>query len=1120
MDYRLGLDVGTNSVGWSVLELDGSNNPCRVEGAGVRIFSEGRNPKDKATLKAERRVARSARRRRDRFKQRQKYLLSELTKHGLFPSNEEERKALQLFNPLELRAKALTEKLPLHHIGRALFHLNQRRGFKSNRKDRSEETTGGKVSGSVRALLEQMGLIGAPLSKEEYKELPSREEKRKAREKEAADRREAYSKLAENNQATFGLFLWNRQQKGLPIRARPAGDSKLYDVYPDRQLLEDEFNKIWASQSKHHSEVLTKIAREKIREVIFYQRPLKIPERGRCAYLTEETRTFRAMPTFQRYRIYQEVNNLEWATSEGKSFLNEHREARDQIVGLLETPKTDKGNVSFQDMKKCLKKLELAEGNFQLNYETPKRRGFDGNLTSHALSHEDCVGQVWHEWSLEKQDEFVAVILDDSLEDEQVYVRLVDEYGLTQTAAENCVNAQLVEGTASLSLQAARLLLEKMRDELMIQSDAVEALAEEKEEFVNPFTRSSKRKLLEQLPYYGEAFQDGRHIIPGSRSEKDENDDLKFYGGITNPTVHIALNQIRRVVNELIMRYGHPTSIAVELGRELPAGKERRREIEKRQAKNQADNERIDDILEQQGLAISPDNRLRLKLWEELGEDPNDRRCPYSGDKIEVADLFSERTEIDHIVPFSSSLDDGRVNKVICTRQANRHKGKRTPHQAFSDSPGDYNWHEIFERAKKLNESSTGKLARFSEDAAEKFGDESEDFTERHLNDTRYIGRLVKEYLEYICPYQKIDVCTGRLTYLLRKHWGLNSVLRASSDNEPKKNRDDHRHHAVDAIVVGMTTRSILQRVSTEANRAEDLDLNRLFVQAENGKSQIDPWDGFRNEVVTAVQSIVVSHKVRRKKLTLGVTDGQLHNETAYSVKSGPDENGYYQVAWRRPIAELCKNRSHLETVVDKRLRSEAARIFDEKGKDGVIHWAKEQGIRRLRCRTNLKVILVKDTLGHPYKAYKGDSNWGIEIYEYPSTCPESGKWVGAVITRFQANQRDFKFGHTCKPHPAARLVMRLQINDCVEMEYGGNACIMRLQKINQNGAVMEFAPHNEANVDRRNRDRADPFKYFRKTPNALRSIGARKVHISPAGLVNYEARGDSMADGDGVDGT
>ena len=1111
MNYRLGLDVGTNSLGWSVLELDKGNNPCRIEAAGVRIFSDGRNPKDRATLKAERRMARSARRRRDRFKQRQAYLLSELTKCSLFPVDEQEKKKLQLLNPIELRAKALTEKLPLHHIGRALFHLNQRRGFKSNRKDTSEEKTSGKVSTSVRQLLEQMELIGAPLSKDEYREL-SHEEKKKARQQEAIERQRAYEKLTENNEVTYGAFLWARQKSGKPTRARPASDGKSYDIYPDRQLIEDEFDKIWNSQSQYYPEVFDKISREKIHGIIFHQRSLKIPARGRCAYLSEEIRTFRAMPTFQRYRIYQEVNNLEWATSDGKSFLKEHREARDQIVAMLESPKNKDGRVSFQAMKKCLRKSGLAEGDFRFTFETPKRKGFDGNLTSHAMQHEDRIGQAWHEWSLEKQDEFVAAILDDNLEDEEVCDHLIAEYGLTRTVASNCMNASLVEGTANLSLQAARLLLEKMRDELMIQSKAVQSVAAERDEFINPFTRSSDRELLPLLPYYGKVFHDGRHIILGSRDEKDKGDDLKFYGGVTNPTVHIALNQIRHVVNELIKRYGHPTSIAIELGRELPVGKEGRREIEEQQAKNQEDNERLDGELEKLGIATTySDNRLRLKLWEELGEDPVDRCCPYSGKQINVADLFTDRVEIDHVIPFSRSLDDGRVNKVICTRQANRDKGKRTPFEAFGSSPGKYNWHQIFERAKKLGEFSPGKLERFSEDAAEKFGGGVGDFTDRHLNDTRYIGRFAKEYLEYVCPHQKIDVCTGRLTYLLRKYWGLNSALHHSSNDRSKKNRDDHRHHAVDAIVVGMTTRSILQRVSTEANRAEDLGLGRLFDRGENGKTPIDPWDGFRNEVIAVAQDIVVSHKARRKKLTLGVTDGQLHNETAYSIKSGPDKKGYYEVAWRRPIEELAKDRKYLEAVVDTRLRAEVIKIFDESGKDGVISWAEKRRIRRLRCKKNLKVIPIKNSSAHAYKAYKGDSNWGIEIYESPSANSDAPRWEGFVITRFRANQKDFRFGHTCKPHPTARLVMRLQVNDCVEMQYRDEVCVMRLQKLNQDGAMF-FAPHNEANVARRNSDDDDSFTYFRRTANTLRDVNARKAHISPTGLVSYEARSGNIA--------
>ncbi len=181
--YRIGLDVGTNSLGWCVLELDGQGDPHRIENAGVRIFSDGRKEKDKATLAVTRREARLARRRRDRFKQRQTYLLSVLTDVGLFPKRKTELEDLQKENPLELRAKALQEKLKPYQVGRALFHLNQRRGFKSNRKDSSEDATSGRVSKSVRMLLEEMGLIGSLLPKEKYKELSKKEKRLSGRKK-------------------------------------------------------------------------------------------------------------------------------------------------------------------------------------------------------------------------------------------------------------------------------------------------------------------------------------------------------------------------------------------------------------------------------------------------------------------------------------------------------------------------------------------------------------------------------------------------------------------------------------------------------------------------------------------------------------------------------------------------------------------------------------------------------------------------------------------------------------------------------------------------------------------------------------------------------------------------
>lgn len=1101
VSYRMGLDVGTNSLGWSVLELNEAGEPCAVRDAGTRIFNDGRVEKSKATLKADRRAARSARRRHDRYIQRRDFLLDELTEAGLFPESLEERHKLQKRDPLQLRAKALTEKLEQHEIGRALFHLNQRRGFKSNRKDRSKETTSGKVSNSVTALLREMGLMEKGYSAEAFNDL-SKEDKKAAKEEERQQKIDAFKKLRQQNTVTFGSFLWQRRERGLPTRARQNSDSKLYDVYPTRDMLEHEFNAIWTAQAKRHPQLLTAQRREQIRTVIFTQRLLKPQKVGKCVYLRGEDRTFRAMPTFQRYRIYQEVNNLEWTTSRSRHSLIDYREARDKITYMLERPTNKKGHVTFTTMKGVLRSNGLADHNVQFNFESRKRDHFDGNHTSNLMQDERRVGKQWHEWPLEKQDDFISVILNDELDDNAVQKLLMQNYGLSHSAAEACTEAPLQDGTAALSRKAARLLLAKMKDAMLNQTSAVQDVAKEDTNFVNPFKRAGEGKVLDRLPYYGETFQDGRHIIPGSHEEDDKGDDLKYFGGVTNPTVHIALNQIRHVVNELIARYGHPVSIAIELGRELPTGQEGRAAINKEQEANQNNNERLDGILREQRQACTSENRLRLRLWEELDADPNGRCCPFSGQKIGCADLFNGTAEIEHLIPFSVSLDNSRANKVICTRQANRDKDNRTPYQAFWNSLPNYNWDDIFERAKQLPKS---KQWRFQKNALDIWYWDHADFTERHLNDTRYISRLAKEYLGNICPFNKIDVLTGRLTALLRSHWGLNNVLHDHNGQEKKKNRNDHRHHAVDAIVIGMTSRSMLQKVSTAAACAEERHLGRLFERKSNGKSQIDPWDGFRGNVRSVLDDMIVSHRPKRKPLEKKTTDGQLHNDTAYGIILGPDNQDRYKVVVRYPITEF-KDRKHVAAIRDKHLRHEFLQAFEKESAKGVVDLAKTKKIRSLRRTENLRIIPIKDKSGKVYKAYKGDSNWGMEIYEYPKGHEKAGEWEGIVISRYEANQKDFQPGQTRKRHPAARLVMRLHINDCVAIEKDGHTQIMRLQKLSQNGRLT-FAPHYEANVDARNRDQQESFKYLEKTDNALKGINARKVHVSPAGRVSYESR-------------
>ena len=1052
MKYRLGLDVGANSLGWSILETDAKGAPVRLKAAGVRIFGDGRDEKSLASLAASRREARSARRRRDRYKQRRTFLLHELTKAGLFPADLPARRKLQGLEPLQLRADALAKELPPHHIGRVLFHINQRRGFKSMRKEaQKNEKESGIVKQSVAELREQMGAQNT------------------------------------RGEVTFGAFLWRRRKERKPTRARPRKDGKGYDFYPDRALLQDEFDTVCKAQQKHHPHILTDAVVDRLRYVIFYQRPLKPQDVGQCSYFPKEKRAYRAMPSVQRYRIYQEANNLEWDSARGTVCkLREAREMRDAVVRLLEKSGAKNGKVAFNKIRTLLKKAGAADGDCRFNLETAKRKDLHGNLTANLMRDEKRVGARWDEWRAHKQDDFIAVIMDNGIQDEDARRLLMKDYGIGADNAEECINAPLPQGTADVSLKAARLLADKMRAEYCRQSDAVQAAAKENADFVNPYSRASDKKADGYLPYYGKVFTlEGKHIVPGKQDLKHQFQDKEFWGAVTNPSVHIALNQIGRLVNYLMYTRGVPDSIAIELGRDLPAGPDKRREMESQQKENQERNEALDKELRDLGQQCNRANRLQLRLWQELP----DRRCIFSGKKIAPSMLFTPAVEVEHLLPFADYLDDSYANKVLCLREANRAKGKHAPFESFGASPPGYAWNEIHERAQKL---PGAKRWRFRENAKEIWlGEHGDDFLARHLNDTRYIGRLAKDYLANMCPFNNIDVMSGRLTALLRGHWGLNGVLPANSDGAKKKNRDDHRHHAVDAVVIGATTRSILQKVSKAARRGEDI--SRLNIP--------EPWKGFRDEAEDVVGKIVVSHRTGRKHHWRG-PDGKLHNDTAYGIIERDDKTRMAKVVHRKPVDALTTRKS-LQAIRDRKLREMFLSAFDKGGKDAVAELAKQTGVRRLRITEKMKVITVKDAHGKPYKAHKGDSNWAVEIYAFPKGHAKEGKWHGAVIPRFDAFQEGFRMGMTFRPHPAASLVMRLRINDCIKAEVNGEGKLLRLQKISE--GVLTFAEIHEANVDRRNRDKENAFSYITKSADKLREMKARKAHISPTGKVMLE---------------
>lgn len=1004
MRYRLALDLGSTSLGWAMIRLNADNLPCAVIKAGVRIFSDGRNPKDGSSLAVTRRDARSMRRRRDRLLKRKARMMRTLVEHHFFSSEETERKALLTLNPYTLRAKGLDAALTPAEFSRALFHINQRRGFKSNRKTDKKDNDSGALKTAISKL------------------------------------REA---LKTESCRTVGEWLHKRDVAALTVRARYRQNKvikddgktridKSYDLYIDRAMIEDEFNALWKKQAEFNPALFIETARADLKDVLLHQRPLKPVKPGRCTFMPDEERAPLALPSTQRFRMYQEVNNLRILRPGLKEEVLTLKQ-RDDLINALEAH----SKRTFTQIKTLFK----TGGAVQFNFEDPKRQELKGNVTSAILSRSEHFGAAWFTFDEAKQDEIVLQLVKE--ENEATLMRwLQEQTGIDEKRAETIANAGLPEGYGSLCAKALARILPELRRDVLTYDKAVQAAGFDHHSNISP---SATGEILMELPYYGQPLQ--RHVGFGTNDPKDS--DEKRYGKIANPTVHIGLNQIRLVVNALIKRYGHPSEVIVEVARELKQGKDQREDESKRQAENQRRNIRLRaDVAGT--LSISPErvkiaDIQKMILWEELSSNIADRRCPYSGAQISAHMLLSDQVEIEHILPFSDTLDDSLNNKTVALREANRVKGNRTPWAAFgAQSTAGFDYAGILARAELMPKS---KRYRFGEDGMKQWLKDDAGFLPRALNDTRHMSKVAREYMSLVCP-QNTRVIPGRMTAMLRAKFGLNDVLGVGG----LKNRNDHRHHAVDACVIAVTDQGLLQRFAQASASAREQQLNRLV------DTMPLPWDNYRDHVQRAISNIWVSHKPDHSH------EGAMHNDTAYGLLGG-------------------------------------GRVSVHKTVDG----------QRQRFEDNLKVIEftnAKATARHgllpsgeprPYKGYKGDSNYCIEIVRN-----EKGKWDGEVISTFEAYQLVREHGVRRLRHPTLSvsgkpLVMRLSLDDSVRLEIDGSLHTMRVATLSGNGQVF-MADTQEANVDSRNRDKSESFTYVSKMAGSFQKSKARRITISPIG--------------------
>lgn len=1069
---RFAFDIGTQSIGWAVLGVNNATTSPRADGlldCGVRIFDDSRNPKDEKPLGEQRRGPRSARRRRDRFLVRRQRLMQMLIGFDLVPSDIAGRKKLAELDPYRLRAEALDHKLLPHEIGRVLIHLNQRRGFRSNRKadgTKNKNDEKGKIATAAERLCAGMTEVEA---------------------------------------RTYGEFLWRRHRgpdgkssprtrQAVRIRIDGEGRDALYQFYPTRDMLAAEFDAIMFAQRAHHPRLLTDDRVTLLRREIFYQRDLRSPKRGKCTFISTEERLPKALPSVEARIIYEAVNNLRHGV-EVRVNTKLTDSQRDEIAERLLRGL----NVTTAQLRKITG--APADARFQIAAgEINGLKDYAAD-TAKKLSDKEAFGVDWYNFSLEHKDEIVGKLIGDE-DDDAVRQWLIATEGLSHDVANRVASLSFRIGTARLGATANAAVLAQLKSaDVPTYSEAVQRAGEARGEawhhsdIDNPDRR-------EFLPYYAQVLE--RQVMPGTDAQGD--DPLEAYHGkIANPTVHRCLRQLQKLVNALIRKHGRPTQIVIEVARDLKLGEQQKKEHRANNKKNREANDARRNELDAMNVPVSADALLRLRLYEEQCRAGDGvALCPYSLQPIERENVLSDKIEIDHILPYSRTFDDSPANKILCYRDANREKQRFAPYEAYGDRT---NWEEIESRARQL---PANKRWRFAEDSMRRFENEERDFAARQLNETRYISKLARAYLTVVAGKGNVYVTTGQLTAMLRRRWRLNSILRGDNlpDSEPaRKVRDDHRHHAIDAIVIGAIDRPLLNEMARRAGEYEGEGRDWRITDA----APEEPFAGYAEIAKRLVREIIVSRKPDHGK------GGALHEETAYGIVHDEAEaREIGTLVTRKPVTALSTGEinSVRDPILRRELQDTVALFRDEKGKvkdekafraalkDFSVERSKPgrmQGVRRVRIgKTQTDFISIKNrTSGSVYKALITGENHHIDIVQM-----QDGTWHAFGATRFEVNLKNWRPIWE-RERLGGKLVMRVHKGDVIAVEDGERTRFMSIHQLKPKNNQLVLAEHFEGGqLQPRHDDPHDLFRWEFATIGKLKSRKARLVHIDIIGKV------------------
>lgn len=1032
-EYILGLDIGTGSVGWAILGTD-KGKPARLVRCGARVFDAGMNEGDFAkgeqnSRNADRREARLARRLLNRRVRRQRRLLKLLVGAKLLPPGDPakvlpeldgqlrkkhvkglgrpwaERRRLEHVLPYRLRALALTEKLEPFELGRAIYHLAQRRGFLSNRKALPKKN-------------EKPGVV-----------------------KEHITQLEAAMKAA--GAETLGQYFagLDPEEEQEPIRRR----------WTSRRMYDDELKKIWDAQAVHHPTILTKELRKRVSWAIFHQRPLKNQSHliGTCEFERGRKRAPWGLLLCQRFRMLQQVGNTQIVAPNGAQRAFAAAE-RDTLLNFLQR----EGDLTFPKARKL---LDLPKGH-KFNWEEGGEDRFLGNRTNAKLA--AVFGERWWKMSEKEREQVVEDVLsihkDDALER-----RGARRWHLGPKAAAEFGQTALEDGHCALSRQALRKLVPMLQDGV-------------------PYSTAVKE-------VYGDRHTDPVDFLPPPAST---------YPHLRNPMVLRVLAELRKVVNAVIREHGKPAAIRVELARDMRRSKKQRTEAWQKMRQNERDRKKAADRIAKEAGSQNPSRAdvEKVLLAEECGWI-----CPYTGRCISMNDLMGPTPQFDteHIIPFSRSLDDSFLNKTLCEVKENRdHKRNRTPHEAYAGNPEK--WDAILARVRRFRSSAAdAKLRRFHQETTEGL----DEFASRQLNDTRYATRQATDYLALLYGglYEKdgrrfIQASKGGTTAYLRNEWQLNTIL----GDGGAKSRDDHRHHAVDAVAIALTDAGTVKMLSDAAERATS-EGRRRFGRVE------EPWPGFLDDVRQAVEGISVSHRISRK------VNGPLHEETNYGPSKRRDAHGKSESFRVRKRLDALSP-ADVKLIADERVRELVEKKLAEFGGDAkkafgdsknhpciVTKRGRRIPIHCVRLRKTEAMIEVGQ--GPRLRHVASGSNHHMEIFEVKGKKGQK-RWVGRVVSRYEAMRRQATRRPVVDrtPPEGGRFLFSLSTGDLFQLNPpGGKPTLHRARTVVEGN--IEFVDINDARLKKEIR-KAKAFP--KRSLSVLADLGCRKVIGTPLGDVRY----------------